>query len=90
VKFGTDVDLKHSYARYIVTCLPQVVYNGCHSNWSSQQCKCLFTTVAMATNKHHMTFSMWSDPSLLRNNGKAAFPTKSVPRQQWEGRSWAI
>jgi hypothetical protein len=28
-------------------------------------------------------FSMWSDPSLLRNNGKVAFSTGSVPRQQW-------
>jgi hypothetical protein len=27
-------------------------------------------------------FYMWSDPSLLRNNGKAAFSTGSVPSQQ--------
>jgi hypothetical protein len=31
-------------------------------------------------------FSMWSEPSLLRNNGKAAFSTRSIPRQQWKGR----
>jgi hypothetical protein len=35
----------------------------------------LLTTVARQTTRN--TFSMWSDPSLLRNNGKAAFSTRS-------------
>jgi hypothetical protein len=37
------------------------------------------TTVARQTPRD--MFSMWSDPSLLPNNGKAAFSTGSVPRQ---------
>jgi hypothetical protein len=54
----------------------------------------VLTTVARQTPRD--MFSMWSDPSLLRNNGKAAFYTGSVPRQQWGGGvffvvcSWAI
>jgi hypothetical protein len=41
----------------------------------------VLTTVARQTPRD--MFSMWSDPSLLRNNGKAAFSTGFVPRQQW-------
>jgi hypothetical protein len=37
----------------------------------------LFITVARQTTRD--MFSMWSDPSLLRNNGKAAFSMGSVP-----------
>jgi hypothetical protein len=43
----------------------------------------VLTTVARQTPRD--MFSMWSDPSLLPNNGKAAFSTRSVPRQQWQG-----
>jgi hypothetical protein len=48
----------------------------------------LLTTVARQTPRD--MFSVWSDPSLLRNNGKAAFSTGSVPRQQWEGRVFFV
>jgi hypothetical protein len=41
----------------------------------------VLTTVARRTPRD--MFSIWCDPSLVRNNGKAAF--SSVPRQQWEG-----
>jgi hypothetical protein len=44
-----------------------------------QQWKRLLTTVARQTPRD--MFSMWSDPSLLRNNGKAEFSMRSVPRQ---------
>jgi hypothetical protein len=42
----------------------------------------VLTTVASQTQRD--MFSMWSDPSLLHNE-KAAFSTRSVLRQQWEG-----
>jgi hypothetical protein len=48
----------------------------------------VLTTVARQTPRD--MFSMWSDPSLPRNNGKAAFSTRSVPRQQWEGRIFFV
>jgi hypothetical protein len=35
-------------------------------------------------------FSMWSDPSLLRNNWKAAFSTGSVQRQQQPMQQWVF
>jgi hypothetical protein len=41
----------------------------------------VLTTVARQTPRD--MFSVWSDPSLLHNNGKAAFSTGSVPRRQW-------
>jgi hypothetical protein len=41
----------------------------------------VLTTIARQSPRD--MFSMWSDPSLLPNNGKAAFSTGSVLRQQW-------
>jgi hypothetical protein len=55
----------------------------CDVHAVGQQWKRLLATVARQTPRD--MFSIWSDPSLLRNNGKAAFSTRSVPRQQLEG-----
>jgi hypothetical protein len=44
----------------------------------------LFITVARQTTRD--MFSMWSDPSLLRNNGKAAFSMGSVPVMSYSSR----
>jgi hypothetical protein len=46
------------------------------------------TTVARQTTRD--MFSMWSDASLLRNSGKAAFSTKSVPSQQQPMQQWVF
>jgi hypothetical protein len=63
----------------IVTCTLQV---------NSQQWKRLLTTVARQTPRD--MFPMWSDPSLLCNNGKAAFSTRSVLRQQQPIQQWVF
>jgi hypothetical protein len=57
--------------KYIVTCMLQAMWH-------------VLTTIARRTPRD--MFSMWSDPSLLRNDGKATCCTGSVPRQQREGR----
>jgi hypothetical protein len=55
---------------------------------NSQQWKRLLTTVARQTTRD--MFSVWSDPSLLRNNGKATFSMRSVPRQQQPMQQWVF
>jgi hypothetical protein len=48
-----------------------------HAVGQQSRVETLFITVARQTT--HDMFSMWSDPSLLCNNGKAAFSIGSVP-----------
>jgi hypothetical protein len=48
----------------------------------------VLTTIARQTPRD--MFSMWSDPSLLRNNGKATFSMGSVLGQQWKRPAFSL
>jgi hypothetical protein len=52
-------------------------YCEVHAVGQQSTVETLFITVARQTTRD--VFSMWSDPSLLRNNGEAAFSMGSVP-----------
>jgi hypothetical protein len=82
----------------ICICIISTVSQACNKKlnhmWSSSgKTKILWHVLATVDRQTPRDmFSVWSDPSLLRNNGKAAFSTRSVPRQQWEGRVslWSV